>query len=248
MTGDTRLQRGRSYARKGAVSNLTILPGIVVAKVSGSRSKPYQTDLQVPVFDAATWQKIIEILSARAEFVAKLLSGKMPDNIEDVFKTLNISLIPKIKEISIQCNCPDGELPCKHLAAVFYVWSSQFDQDPFLIFELRGKNKAQLLYELSAARNQHVKTALSDEQTDNLETGFPEKSIFDIKNNFWDFASETPAINIQIAPPKDKGTLVKSLGTPPDWVDGEAFIDAVVEIQRQVSLLIATGKLFVDKK
>ena len=39
---DNRLQRGRSYARRGQVIDLDIQRGIVISNVQGSRRKPYQ--------------------------------------------------------------------------------------------------------------------------------------------------------------------------------------------------------------
>jgi uncharacterized Zn finger protein len=42
-----RLSRGRTYARKGQVLDLTIDPGLVHAKVQGSRPRPYNVTIQM---------------------------------------------------------------------------------------------------------------------------------------------------------------------------------------------------------
>ena len=45
----------------------------------------------------------------------------------------------------MDCNCPDWEVPCKHLAAVCYVLAEAFDDDPFAMLAWRGKARDDLL-------------------------------------------------------------------------------------------------------
>ena len=49
-------------------------------------------------------------------------------------------------------SCPDWEVPCKHIAAVFYLLAEAFDDDPFSILAWRGRSRADLLAGLHAAR------------------------------------------------------------------------------------------------
>jgi len=46
-----RLPRGRTYARKGTVSELVVAAGKVTARVTGSRPRPYRIRLELPVFE-----------------------------------------------------------------------------------------------------------------------------------------------------------------------------------------------------
>ena len=41
----------------------------------------------------------------------------------------------------MRCSCPDSEVPCKHLAATFYLLAEAFDEDPFLILRWRGRDR-----------------------------------------------------------------------------------------------------------
>src|SRR5882757_6373490 len=75
----TRLTRGRSYARSGQVLSIEIEPGLVRAKVQGSRPKPYGVDIQVKTLSEDEWQRVAEALSGQALFAAKLMAGEMPD-------------------------------------------------------------------------------------------------------------------------------------------------------------------------
>ena len=79
-------------------------------------------------------------LAGDAWYLATLLAGGMPDDIEDVFAGVGLSLFPaSAGELSLDCSCPDWEVPCKHLAATFYLLAESFDDDPFRILAWRGR-------------------------------------------------------------------------------------------------------------
>lgn len=151
-----RLQRGRSYARKGQVISLDVDAGTVTAQVQGSRARPYRVRIGVTAFGKAEWAKLERELAGNAWYLAKLLSGEMPDDIEDIFTGLGLSLFPaSAGELSLDCSCPDWEVPCKHLAAVFYLLAESFDDDPFTILAWRGRDREDLLANLQASRHPH---------------------------------------------------------------------------------------------
>ncbi len=142
----SRLTRGRSYARSGQVLSLDIGTGHVTAKVQGSRVKPYAVKLTVDPLTTRQWQRVEEALAARAIFRARLLAGEMPAEIEEVFADCGTPLFPKsARDLEMTCSCPDWEVPCKHLAAVCYVLAEAFDADPFGMLAWRGKGRDDLL-------------------------------------------------------------------------------------------------------
>lgn len=143
---DSRLSRGRSYARRGQVVSIEIAKGQVSALVQGSRSKPYKVAIGVKPIPAAGWRKAIDAMASEAGFSAKLLNGLMPDEIEKAFASAALSLLPEsLSELETACSCPDWSNPCKHIAAVYYLLGEEFDRDPFLIFRLRGMEREELL-------------------------------------------------------------------------------------------------------
>lgn len=149
-----RLQRGRSYARKGQVISLDVGPGSVTAQVQGSRARPYRIRIGIPAFDKSQWAQVEQSLAENAWYTAKMLSGEMPDDIEDVFAALGLALFPATaRELSMDCSCPDRAVPCKHLAATFYLLAESFDDDPFAILAWRGRDREDLLANLAAARS-----------------------------------------------------------------------------------------------
>jgi uncharacterized Zn finger protein len=149
-----RLSRGRSYARAGQIVSLDVDAGGAVARVQGSRPAPYRTRIGVPAFGKAEWGQVLDALAADASFAAVLLAGEMPRDIEEVFDRVGLSLFPAgPRDLVMDCSCPDSAVPCKHLAAVFYVLAERFDADPFQILALRGRGREELLDELRARRS-----------------------------------------------------------------------------------------------
>jgi uncharacterized Zn finger protein len=160
-----RLQRGRTYARKGQVISLDVAAGSVTASVQGSRARPYRVRIGITAFDKLEWAKLERALADNAWYTAALLAGEMPEDIEEVFAGLGLSLFPlSTGELSMDCSCPDREVPCKHIAAAFYLLAEAFDADPFTILAWRGRDREDLLANLRAARSAGPPAADRDDQ------------------------------------------------------------------------------------
>ncbi|MGH3256327.1 MAG: SWIM zinc finger family protein, partial [Streptosporangiaceae bacterium] len=141
-----RLQRGRSYARRGQVMEFSLTTGKVTARVQGSRPTPYKVTITVLPLTSAQWRSVESRLAAQALFRARLLAGEMPQEIEQVFADCGTPLFPRsARDLTMNCSCPDWEVPCKHLAAVCYVLAEAFDADPFAMLSWRGKARDDLL-------------------------------------------------------------------------------------------------------
>ena len=148
----SRLQRGRSYARRGQVIEFALEPGAVAAYVQGSRPDPYLVLIKVRPLTAAQWRAVESRLAAQALFRARLLAGEMPAEIEEVFASCGTPLFPQsARDLDMSCNCPDWGMPCKHLAAVCYVLAEAFDEDPFAMLAWRGREREALLSALRGA-------------------------------------------------------------------------------------------------
>jgi len=142
----TRLDRGRSYARQGQVLSIEVEPGLVRARVQGSRPRPYDVTIKARTLTAADRTALAKALGRQALFAAKLLAGEMPREIENVFRDAGLSLFPaRHSDLTTECSCPDWSNPCKHIAAVYYLLGEEFDRDPFLIFTLRGLGRDDLV-------------------------------------------------------------------------------------------------------
>ena len=162
----SRLERGRSYARRGQVLSIDIKKGLVKAKVQGSRPTPYSVEIKLNVLSTVNWQQLAVVLSQQVIFTAKLLAGEMPQDIEQAFKDAGLSLFPtQLKDLQTECSCPDWSNPCKHIAAVYYLLGEEFDRTPFLLFTLRGMNREELvrLLDQEGAKGRQKKKAQKPE-------------------------------------------------------------------------------------
>lgn len=222
-----RLARGRHYARRGQVVNLDVTEGRVKAKVQGSRVKPYDILIENDTFPDEQWQQVITDFSGQPRFASSLLSGEMPQDIEEVFNRAGLSLFPGEEELRFDCSCPDSSSPCKHIAAVFYLLAEAFDEDPFLIFRLRGMEKDELLSRLQGDLPENApRTAGEQMQLQSL----PE----DTKAFWWGMkAPEAPQMHSK--PVGTHASLPKRLGSLPFWRSDRPFFEIMENLYKQAS-------------
>ncbi|MEL6938488.1 MAG: SWIM zinc finger family protein [Cyanobacteria bacterium J06598_1] len=152
-----RLERGRNYARQGNILSLEFKESKVIATVQGTASEPYQLSIWIERFTDEDWGFVINTLGEKALYSAQLLAGEMPDSIEAVFTSNGLSLFPfTLSDVKSKCSCPDPKNPCKHIAAVYYQLGDFFREDPFVLFQLRGRTKEQILEALRQQRQQVI--------------------------------------------------------------------------------------------
>jgi uncharacterized Zn finger protein len=146
--------RGRRDARAGHVRHLTISSSLVVAQVRGpEETAAHRARIAVRAFGAAEWARVEDDLAAQARYVADLLAGRMPADIEQVFTGAGLSLLPlSIGEVAMDCTCERWPMPCAHLAATCYALARSFETDPFGVFAWRGRGRDELLLRLRQLR------------------------------------------------------------------------------------------------
>lgn len=210
-----RLGRGRSYARQGRVHDLAVKDGVVTARVTGSRPTPYQVTLRLAPLPGRIWEAATEAMAARAVFAARLLAGEMPQEIDEAFGGSRSSLFPeREKDLATNCTCPDWANPCKHVAAVHYVLGEAFDRDPFLLFELRGRSKAEVLAALRRLRAASPAAPPSSEPEEAPAT----VTLKGIAPERYDaFRERLDDLRFHIDAPTAEGAILRQLGSPPSW-------------------------------
>nr|MBF0222666.1 hypothetical protein [Desulfobulbaceae bacterium] len=140
-----RIGRGRSYVRHGAVLDLKIEAGLVLALVQGSGAKPYEVVIKIAAISAANWTAIKRGSAGKLQSLQDLLAGKFPVGLSDIFFSKDKGLFPSPREISLDCSCPDWATMCKHVAAALYGVGARFDEDPSLFFKLRQADTGDLI-------------------------------------------------------------------------------------------------------
>lgn len=129
-----RLERGRAYIRSGRVHDLFIEKGSISAKVDGTQSEPYDVLIEIDALPATESKKLLrKIVNLNA-----FKDGFVPEDYKFLFSIGSGGLFPREDELSFSCSCPDVATMCKHIAAVLYAVGSIIDQEPLLLFQLRG--------------------------------------------------------------------------------------------------------------
>ncbi len=221
-----RLERGRRYARGGQVLDFKLAPGKVTARVQGSVRKPYSVSIEIKPLTDEAWNRVIEEMSQKAIFAAKLLAGEMPQNIEEAFDAAGMSLFPESsKDIKTDCSCPDSANPCKHIAAVYYILAEEFDRDPFMLFQLRGRTKDEITVSLRKKRTAGTQSPtlpeVSPTATPTCEAKEQKEALLSI-DDFWS-GKEIESFSVNISPPDVSAAIIKRLGTPLFWNSKEDF-------------------------
>lgn len=256
LRGDSRrLARGRTYARAGRTHDLEVKSGKVTAKVTGSRPTPYKITIELTQLGEAAWKKAIGVMAGKAQFSAELLAGQMPQAIDEAFVEAGVSLFPKQRaDLETSCSCPDWGDPCKHVAATHYVLGEALDRDPFLLFELRGKTKAQVLDALRAARGagdeaapkRGAKAKKAESETEAHEVATVK--LGKVKAADYDRPREVlPAMHFTFEEPASHGAMLRQLGAPTAWTSEASpadllapLIRAAAETARRIAMAEAT--------
>ncbi|MGH4050911.1 MAG: SWIM zinc finger family protein [Clostridium sp.] len=215
FTISSRVDKGREYARAGNVLNMEVLKGEINAEVQGRGFEPYTVNMELDAFTPLQWEKIMNIMSRKAIFCAKLLNGEMPENIEEAFKEAKVSLFPK-KQIHLitHCSCEDTANPCKHIAAVHYMLGQEFDKDPFVIFKLRGMDKQQFLKALRTLRSGNDGDIIKRKAKIHRRS---RKTIEDLRKEFENFNridDKLQSMTFSYVTPEVKHGVIKTLGIP----------------------------------
>lgn len=139
-----RLQRGRAYAGSGHVDAITVTPGRVMAYVHGSRPRPYRTEIRLRTLGDDDWEDLLDAAAARPDHIAALLDKDMPHAL-----AASADLLPTAGDLTPDCSCPDDGYPCKHAAALCYQTARLLDEDPFVLFLMRGRGEHEILADLT---------------------------------------------------------------------------------------------------
>lgn len=260
-----RLERGRNYAREGNVLSIEFAGSQALAAVQGSEAEPYRVAISLepfpdenrqrvlktmtqPPFDDEDWQCVIQTLSEKAIFSAQLLAGVMPEDIEAVFTANGLSLFPfTLNDVRSRCSCPDKANPCKHIAAVYYQLGDRFQEDPFIIFQLRGRTREDILDGLRRIRTKNAASLVTEAKEEFKST----KSTETVHNStqserFWQYNEPLESSLVAIAPPLENQNVLDLLGRIPlPTADAEAverYLTQVYQTATQQATMAALNQ------
>ena len=215
-----RLSRGRAYAKKGQVADLSIGTGLIRASVQGTRVKPYTITIQLAPYSAAQWDEIFGAVAEHPVVAARLLAGEMPEEMEELCAKRKLPLFPKRQgDMVTECSCPDWSNPCKHIAAVFFVMAEAFDGDPFLLLRLRGMDRDVFISRIAPG-------ASEEEHEEEIRA----EPLPAEPSRFWGPEGDIPEIRIPASLPKVHAALPGRLGPLPFWRGKETFPETMAAL------------------
>ncbi len=233
------LERGLRYAKAGQVLSLHVDQGFAAAEVQGSRVGPYKVEIGLPMFTRRQWIRVADALLKKAFLTAKMLAGEMPREIEKIFQAAGAPLLPASQaDFSSDCSCTEVKIPCQHVAAAYFILGQEFNRDPFLLMEMRGLGRAQLLAEIQTRRSN------GGRRPGKLPVASPsferpaQTLLADRLNDFFQAPRDRPLT--WPVEPDDLGRRLKpggrihEMGAPPFWHSDNSFEDVLKKIYEAV--------------
>jgi uncharacterized Zn finger protein len=178
-------------------------------------------------------------MAREARFSAALLAGEMPQGVDAAFGAARASLFPsKADDLAAVCSCPDWAAPCKHIAATHYVLGEAFDRDPFLLFQLRGRDKLQVIEALRVARTPAPALPRSPAPRKGGRTrkaavaapaGWPARESLQALRvaDYGKARTTLPPFRLAFASPQHSGSVLEHLGKPADWAAATSPADSL---------------------
>ncbi|RLA70315.1 MAG: hypothetical protein DRG24_07065, partial [Epsilonproteobacteria bacterium] len=181
-SNDARVGRGKTYANTGKVYDLKINGTKIKAKVQGNWDPFYNVSLSFEPLTKKQASLIYEIIDDNPLILASIINGELPSSLLSLLQQKDIELFPQhFNDLSTKCSCPDWGDPCKHMAGVYFVLTAMIDNNPFLLFEIRGidlihhyhiKNEIEIAFPLSLTFEEDapcVNEAIDVVQLDNFK-------------------------------------------------------------------------------
>lgn len=212
------LIEGLEYASNGQTKRLLIQHGLIDGSVQGREFRAYVSRIELPVFSEERWAEVVAALADSAIYSAKLLSGEVPANIEDIFAPLGLKLFPTdAADVKVSCTCGHSSPWCKHVCCVAHLFAAKLSSDPFLMFVLRGIDSDDLRERLRQKRV--VVGAATGSAPVYLQriSGASDVSSAPLEQSMGSFyeAGDLASLETPIAPPPVSHPLLRRLGPSP---------------------------------
>jgi len=214
-----RFAQGLEYAQAGQTRSIETRVGGVDARVQGTAARAYETSIELEHFSDEQWEAIIRRLLEEGVVAAKVMAGGLPVNIEDVFGPERLALFPQGGEdVTPRCSCPDEQRWCKHCCCAAALIAERLEDDPFLIFQLRGlpidELRDRLRRSRSVAESVHgAAPAYKPRPIPAAEAPAPPLSA--CLGSFWSAGPELDSIETTASKPEVTHALLRRLGPTP---------------------------------
>lgn len=144
---ESELVAARALARQGHVGQIATEPGRFVASVEDRRGL-WTVEGSVPVLDPRDLDVLVEAVAAESGRIAALLAGELPYGLVEHADEAGVELLPYGGELGSSCTCDHWADPCVHALAVLQQLTWLVEADPFVLLQLRGLPRDDLLARL----------------------------------------------------------------------------------------------------
>lgn len=144
---ESELVAARALARQGHVGQIATEPGRFVASVEDRRGL-WTVEGSVPVLDRRDLDLLVEAVAAESGRIAALLAGELPYGLVEHADEAGVELLPYGGELGSSCTCDHWADPCVHALAVLQQLTWLVEADPFVLLQLRGLPRDDLLARL----------------------------------------------------------------------------------------------------
>ena len=235
------LADGRAIALSNAVTSLEIGRAGARADVKAADGHLEETSLSLRPIATVARRRVLKAMAARARFAADLLAGRLPEDVEGAFQGTGHTLLPvDAGDVVFQCSCADVPGPCAHAGALAVLLGDRLQDDPFLVFLLRGVPREELLEGLQRARTRPERgpaAEAGDRAATRSATELPEplpRHVLERPELFYRPGEPVAALRGSYAPPDHPEAVLTRLGPPP-FKDPEAS-RLLVDLHRAIGL------------
>lgn len=220
--GPNAIEEGTEYARLGQTRTLVVEPGLVRAAVQGRRTRSYDIQLKVDAFTPEQWDAVADQLNEQPHIAAEVLGGRLPQDVEQVFEPLGLSLLPVSPDaVKIVTTCPDspeGGGWSKHACCVFMLLSERIAADPSVAFTLRGLPDGELAERMShrrllSAGGANPKPIYQPRVEGASDAALPDDEA--MLERFWESPADLDALDLALEPPPVPTPMLRRLGSSP---------------------------------
>ncbi len=213
-----KLAEGLAYARDGQTRRLRMERGKLVASVQGVRPRAHEVELRFEIFSHEQWERVCGSMADQALYSAKLLSGELPVNVEDLFAPLELRLFPTSEgDVTPLTDGKESGWTMEACCAALLL-AEALEREPFLIFRLRGLEPEELTERLRQRRAvvgsaAGAAPAYAQRPIPGAEGASPLSNV--PPGDFWTAPVDLSGLETPLDPPRVSHALLRRLGPSP---------------------------------
>ena len=200
------------------VLDFVALPGRVSAKIENEQNKLTRIEIQFEEISEEKWNEVFDELSSQALFIAMLLAGYIPEEIETAFSKADIKICPdSIEQVSAFIDGSQTSAKDERIIAVLLQFCNKVLDDPFTLFLIHGKGRDEVLHELRKRRQHKVKNSKDRKQSLAYHQAHYSEAppISTLLDNFWGAKEELKKLNFNIKADELPAAILKWLDPIP---------------------------------